>query len=665
MTVVIGTAGHIDHGKTTLLRALTGIDADRLPEEQRRGMTIDVGYAHLVLPDGTELDFVDVPGHDRLIGNMLVGAGEIDAALLVVAADDGPRAQTIEHLRLLDALAIRHGLAVVTKRDVAGEERTAEVVAAVGRLLAGTSLAGVPVLAVSSLDGEGIDALRLALAAVRDRVLESGSEAPGSGRSAGAQPAGRGASPGRSRLAIDRIFSVRGRGAVVTGTLRGGPLARGATLRLLPGGRAIRVREVQVHGAPVDAAGAGRTALNLAGPESGDLRRGVVLTDDPAVTASDRMLVRLDQTLPDRARARAHAGTAALEATVARSGRDALDLRDGAVAAVLQLSAPVAVAAGDRMVLRRTSGADRIVGATVLDVTPPRGVSRRRQTRDRVERLALAVDAGDAGAIVAARLELHGVLEVAALSRAGIGAGASPARVEAAPDVVEAVAAAVLAAVGSGAALADTRAAAARALRREATIDRTAAAAVGEMLVDRLVADGRLVREGASVRPPGSAAVATPAEDPVTAASMDRLERALAVVAPPALAETARAVGCPPAGVRELERIGRIVVLEPDLAYAASTYRDITARALSMAATAPLTPAALRDATGTTRKYVMAILADLDRRGILRRAPDGHVPGPRAATAIAPAPVVAPRTGDAAATAPAPAADPSHRPGDR
>src|SRR5580765_1573136 len=160
MTVVIGTAGHIDHGKTSLLRGLTGIDADRLPEEQRRGMTIDVGYAHLRLADGSELDFGDVPGHDRLVGNMLVGAGEIDAAMLVVAADDGPRAQTLEHLALLDALAIRHGLAVVTKSDVAGAARTAEVVAAVTRLLAGTTLAGAPVLAVSSTDGAGIDALR-------------------------------------------------------------------------------------------------------------------------------------------------------------------------------------------------------------------------------------------------------------------------------------------------------------------------------------------------------------------------------------------------------------------------------------------------------------------------------------------------------------------------
>src|SRR5204863_877005 len=140
MTVVIGTAGHIDHGKTALLRALTGIDADRLPEERSRGMTIDVGYAHLVLDDGTELDFVDVPGHDRLVGNMLVGAGEIDAALLVVAADDGPRAQTIEHLQLLDGLGIADGIAVVTKQDLVAGARAAEVADAVRRLLAPTSL---------------------------------------------------------------------------------------------------------------------------------------------------------------------------------------------------------------------------------------------------------------------------------------------------------------------------------------------------------------------------------------------------------------------------------------------------------------------------------------------------------------------------------------------
>ena len=154
MTVVVGTAGHIDHGKTTLLRALTGIDADRLPEEQRRGMTIDVGYAHLELPGGGLLDFVDVPGHERLVGNMLVGAGEIDAALLVVAADDGPSAQTLEHLELLDALGIRDGLVAITKADTAGEARAVEVAEAVAGLVARTTLAGAPVHTVQDTGGD-------------------------------------------------------------------------------------------------------------------------------------------------------------------------------------------------------------------------------------------------------------------------------------------------------------------------------------------------------------------------------------------------------------------------------------------------------------------------------------------------------------------------------
>src|SRR4029077_17895668 len=154
-TVVIGTAGHIDHGKTSLLRALTGIDADRLPEERARGMTIDVGYTHLAFDDGVELDFVDVPGHDRLIGNMLGGAGEIDAAMLVVAADDGPRPQTLEHLGLLDALGGDAGLAVVTKMDVVDAPRVAAVVAEVAALLEATTLAGAAVLPASSVTGEG------------------------------------------------------------------------------------------------------------------------------------------------------------------------------------------------------------------------------------------------------------------------------------------------------------------------------------------------------------------------------------------------------------------------------------------------------------------------------------------------------------------------------
>ncbi len=612
MTVVIGTAGHIDHGKTTLLRALTGIDADRLPEEQRRGMTIDVGYAHLTLPDGTELDFVDVPGHDRLVGNMLVGAGEIDAAMLVVAADDGPRAQTIEHLGLLDALGIRHGLAVVSKADVAGPDRTAEVVEVVERLLEGTSLAGSPVLAVSSVGGEGVETLRAALGALRDRVVISTADDP--------------ARPDGSRLAIDRVFSVKGRGAVVTGTLRGRPIARGTTLRLVPGERSVRIREIQVHGHAVEAAQPGRAALNVAGVEAGDLHRGLILTDDPAVISSDRILVRLGASLPDRARARAHLGTAAVDVMIGRSGRDALELPDGASAAIVRLAAPLAVAAGDRFVLRRTSGADRIVGALVLDVAPPRGISRKRQTAERVGRLSGAVLAGAVQAVADAHLDLHGALQ----AMGGTGSG-DPIRI--APDIVEAVDAAIVAAVSDAAdgvaPLTDVRDTAARALRRQASISRSGSAAAAATLVDKLVTDRRLVRVGAGLALPGTTSAA-PARDPALVDAMERLERALTVVTPPPLADAARVAACPTLGIRELERTGRIVVLEPDLAYAATTYEGLATTALALAAKAPLTPAAFRDATGTSRKYVMAILEDLDRRAILRRTPDGHVPGPRA-----------------------------------
>ena len=603
MTVVIGTAGHIDHGKTTLLRALTGIDADRLPEERRRGMTIDVGYAHLALDDGTELDFVDVPGHDRLVGNMLVGAGEIDAATLVVAADDGPRAQTLEHLALLDALGVAPGIAVVTKADVAGTERTTEVAANVAALLEGTSLAGSPVIAVSSVTGDGLDRLRTELVRLRDRATDRGSGW---------------IEPGRSRLAIDRVFAVKGRGAVVTGTLRGGPVMRGAALRIVPGDRSVRARELQVHGAAVDTAEAGRTALNLAGIEVDELRRGVVATDDSQVVAGDRLLVTLRTAMPDRTRARLHLGTAAVDAAIGRSGRDAIDLPDHGVAAILRLDAPIAVAPGDRFVLRR-DGAVPIVGGVVLDARPARGVSRRRQTSERVATLATAVGMGDRTAVGTARLELHGAV-------AEPGAGVALAH-----DVEVAAAEAVLAAVSADGGLATARTAAARALRRSVTVDRSVAATAATAVVDRLVASGRLVQDGATLRLPGAAPAAT--TDAALGAAMDRLERTLSVAAPPPLTEAARATSATPAAVRELERTGRIVVLEPDLAYAAAIYRELEATALQLAGRAPLTPAGLRDATGTSRKYVMAILADLDRRGVLRRTPDGHVPGPRAATA--------------------------------
>jgi selenocysteine-specific elongation factor len=607
MTVVVGTAGHIDHGKTTLLRTLTGIDADRLPEERRRGMTIDVGYAHLVLPDGTELDFVDVPGHDRLVGNMLVGAGEIDAALVVVAADDGLRAQTHEHLDLLDALDVRHAVVAITKVDLVPPERSEEVAVSVASRLAGTALAASPVVAVSGTTGEGIEPLRVALVGLRDRVL--------------ADPDIRLAADSPPRLAVDRVFTVKGRGLVVTGTLRGGPLARAAVLRVEPGGGSVRVREVQVHGAVTEAVrGGGRTALNVTGSEDGTLRRGAVLTADPQVRATDRLLVRLAAPVADRARFRLHLGTDSAEATVGWSGRDAVTLGDGAVGAVVRLDAAVAAAAGDRFVLRRASP-PAAIGGMVLDPLPARGVSRRRQDPERVAALDTAVRGGDRAAIEAATTDLHGI------ARDGSGP-ATDVREAARATAIEIVSAHHAASPDEvGPALGIVRAAVARSLRRSVTIGAKDAAALASALVDELASDGRLVRDGDRVRLPEHTAAP---EDPELGPAMDRLERALAVVAPPPLRAAADAARCPPSAVRELERSGRIVVLEPDLAYAMTTYRDLTATALALAGRGPLSPAAFRDATGTSRRYVMPILEDLDRRGILRRTPDGHVPGPRA-----------------------------------
>ena len=581
MTIVVGTAGHIDHGKTTLLRALTGIDADRLPEERRRGMTIDVGYAHLDLDDGTTIDFVDVPGHDRLVGNMLVGAGEIDAAMLVVAADDGPRAQTLEHLALLDALEIRVGMVVVTKVDAVPPERVDEVADAVRALLAPTTLAGAPVVAASGITGQGMDDVLDGVIALRDRI-DLPDRPP--------------------TLAIDRVFSVKGRGAVVTGTLRGGPLTSATRLRLLPGGRAARIRELQVHGARVDAVVAGgRTALNLGGIDVGDLHRGMVVTADHEVVTTDRLLAAFRGAAADRTRGRFHAQTAAIDGSVGRSGRDDLTLADGRLAGIVRLSEPVALRAGDRFVVRRGVSAP-MVGGVVLDPAPPQGISRRRQTSQRVSALA----AGRPGA----RLELHGAIDG-----------------RAAPDVADIAEAAVLDAVTDTASLAVARAAAGGAVRRQVTLTRDETSRLASSIVDTIVANGRLLRDGDTLRKPGAPGQR---RDPRIEGSLDRLVAALDTAMPPSLAQAASAVGCPPDGIRDLERSGRIVVLESDLGYAMSAYTKLTARALAMAAAAPLTPAAFRDATGTSRKYVMAILEDLDRRAILQRTPEGHIPGPKA-----------------------------------
>ncbi|MEO8468400.1 MAG: selenocysteine-specific translation elongation factor [Chloroflexota bacterium] len=646
MTVVIGTAGHIDHGKTSLLRALTGIDADRLPEEQRRGMTIDIGFAHLEVDDGTSIDFVDVPGHDALIGNMLVGAGEIDAVMVVVAADDGPRAQTIEHLELIDALGLRGGIAVVTKSDVVDPERVSAVMAETTDLLSRTSLAGAPVLAVSAATGAGLGELRAGLVALRDRVA--------------AEQAMAALGPGR--LSIDRTFVVRGRGPVVTGSLRGGELRVGDGLRLEPGGAKVRIRGLHVHHGPVDSARSGRVAINLAGAELGDCRRGMVATWGVGVEVTSRVLaalrppVRLERDPSrgnrtawppvDGTRVRIHLGTAQVDGVLGRRGRDAVDLPDGRVTATVRLAEPVATFVGDRGIARRPSPGDVVAGVEILDADPARGASRRRATPERLAALAAAVSDADADSAADTLVGLHGMVSTDRIARAA-GAlartgttdrGPGGHELVMAPDIemeLEQTALASVAAfhtsqsVEQGVPTGVLRQHLRMTLRRLVTFRRDDSAFVDRVIdgvLDDLVGRGRLARDGDRLRDPSRASAMPPA----LAAAMDRLEAALNVSAPQDLAAAAASAGCPPEGVRALETAGRIVRVEADLAWATPAFHRLAAMALGIARREPLTPAALRDATGTSRRYVMPLIEDLNRRGILARTPTGHVPGPRA-----------------------------------
>jgi selenocysteine-specific elongation factor len=369
----------------------------------------------------------------------------------------------------------------------------------------------------------------------------------------------------------------------------------------------------------------------------------MVLTADPGLAASDRILVALrpaaglsgrPSPLPaDRARVRVHVATEQVGATVGRSGRDAADLPDGEVSAILRLEGPVALAAGDLVVLRRASPAETLAAGRVLDVEPPRGVARRRMNPERLAALATALteigssadgsatDAADAADD--ARLELHGAL--------------AAGRVRLAPNVAAALRATTLAEIErapDGRTLAELRTIGATGLRRMVRLSPEAAREAAAAAIDALVVDGRLARVGDTVRRPGHLPAGP---TPAFLASMDRLAAALDVLAPPSLADAARAAGCPPDGIRALEASGRIVRLDDDLAYAAATYAVLEDRAVSLASAGPLAPAAFRDATGTSRKYVMAILEDLDRRGVLRRTPEGHVLGSRAVANRAPA----------------------------
>jgi len=335
--LTVGTAGHIDHGKTALVEALTGKNTDRLPEEHERGISIDLGYAPLELPDGTSLSVVDVPGHERFVRTMVAGASGIDLFLLVVDAGEGARPQTHEHLAILRLLGIEHGVVALTKIDAVDRE-TLEL----AQVEAEELVPGAPVVATSARTGDGLDELRAALAKVAAGVARHDANGP-------------------ARLHVDRVFTLRGIGTVATGTLWSGRIGEGDELRVEPRGRAVRVRSVQVHDRPVERAEAGqRVAVSLPGVERQELRRGDVLLTPGTARPSFRLDVVLEPLGDIPPRVMLHHGTAETAARVARPGDRFAQLR---------LSRPVVAARGDRVVLRAGT---TVGGGVVLDPTPPR-----------------------------------------------------------------------------------------------------------------------------------------------------------------------------------------------------------------------------------------------------------------------------------------------------
>jgi selenocysteine-specific elongation factor len=367
--VIIGTAGHIDHGKTALVGALTGVDTDRLKEEKARGISIDLGFAYLPAPDGSVLGFVDVPGHEKFIRNMLAGATGIDFVLLVVAADDSVMPQTLEHLAIVDLLGIRQGIVALTKADLADGAGRAEVTAEIAGALAGTVLAGAEVIPVSTVSGEGIDALRTAL--FKAAALH-----------------GARATNGRFRLAVDRSFTLAGAGTIVTGTVLSGAVAVGDRVTVSPAGRSARVRSIHAQNRPTERGQSGeRCALNLVGE---DISREAIARGDVVVAPElHAPTARIDATLRVLASerrpvshwlpVRLHHAATEVGARVALL--DVAPIAPGAEGRVqLVLEAPLAAAVGDRFVLRDTSAQRTIGGGRFLDL---RGPARRRRTPER------------------------------------------------------------------------------------------------------------------------------------------------------------------------------------------------------------------------------------------------------------------------------------------
>jgi selenocysteine-specific elongation factor len=566
---VVATAGHVDHGKSTLVFALTGTDPDRFEEEKRRGLTIDLGFAHTTLPSGAGVSFVDVPGHVRFLRNMLAGVGAVDACLFVVAATEGWKPQSEEHLRILEMLGIRHGVIVLTKRDLVDEESLEIAHLDVADHVAGTFLEDAPIVDVAAPSGAGLDELRTAL----DQLVAETPAAP---------------DRGRARLWIDRVFAAKGSGTVVTGTLTDGSIRRDDHLTVEPGARPVRVRAIQTLGAGVDVIEPGnRVALNLSGVAQDDLHRGDCIVAPGRWRASDRfdaaldVLATLGHEVSRRGAYMAYVGSRELPVRLRLLGAEAL--APGTRGSVrIFLPVPLPMLPGDRYVLRESGRDETIGGGEVLDIAPVTKASQAEP--DGTVARAIA----ERGWVDVAELELlTGVAVEPAVGHWATTPALLDATRQRLQEVVERAG--------------------------EHGVD-TAALAEHERAVV-LTLDGVVV-QGGRARPASSG---DPYDDHALAAAI----RA-GGLSPDTPADADRAT------IRELTRRG-ILVERDGVLFHRDSFDEAAALAARLLDDDPagFTVATFRERAGVSRKYALPLLAELDAKGNTRRRDDLRIAGPR------------------------------------
>ena len=613
---VIGTAGHVDHGKSTLIHALSGIDPDRLREEQERGMTIDLGFAWLTLPGGADIGIVDVPGHQDFIRNMLAGVGGIDAVVLVIAADEGVMPQTREHLAILELLGIDRGVVALTKRDLVDDEWAALVRDEVRRALAGTPLADAPLVEVSATAKRGLDQLLASL----ESVL-------------GAAPARRDVS--RPRLPIDRAFTMTGFGTVVTGTLADGTLRVGDEIEIAPACLRGRVRGLQTHRRPIEIARPGsRVAVNLSGIERDLVARGMVLvrpgTLAPTSVIGARLSLLRDVSGPleHGDTVRVHIGTA--EAIARVSVLEGHVIAPGSSGwAQLRLATPLAVAVGDRLVVRRPSPSETLGGGSVADVSGERTRTRadavsaleRRSAPSPEDRLLASFDVPRPPAEAGERSGLDaGARDTAYASLIADGRAVALADAAVSRDSFEALATRVERTLAMTHRRSPLRAGASREEVRSAldlSPKRYAA------LITRLVADGRIADRGSALALPSHRPTLSPAQEAAWAKARAALGRD--PLLPPSPATLQQEFGVDLELLMALAERGDVVRVSAESVFLPDAVQRFGAAIIVALAIGPITVAKARDLTGSSRKHVVPLLQFLDDHGVTRRVGDDRI----------------------------------------